>query len=125
MTAFVDPNLQRYVTTNSLEKRQAISQRLLSTYPDRVPILIGRAELMRTPEVSCHKYMAPRNITFAKFLSDIRVNIPDIDSTVALFFFVGNGVLPVASLLMETIYDKHKSSDGFLYVIYTAENTFG
>lgn len=32
--------------------------------------------------------------------------------------------LPAAAL-MSTIYDEHKDEDGFLYIVYSGENTFG
>lgn len=31
---------------------------------------------------------------------------------------------PTAAL-MSTIYDEHKDEDGFLYIVYSGENTFG
>lgn len=30
-----------------------------------------------------------------------------------------------AAALMSTIYDEHKDEDGFLYIVYSGENTFG
>ena len=41
-----------------------------------------------------------------------------------LYLFV-NGNLPTTSEQMNNIYDKYKSEDGFLYVTYSGENTFG
>jgi len=40
------------------------------------------------------------------------------------FLFVED-VLPPSSALMSQIYEKHKDSDGFLYITYSGENTFG
>ena len=42
----------------------------------------------------------------------------------ALFLFI-NGIVPSSSSLLSTIYDQQKDEDGFLYVKYTFENTFG
>lgn len=42
----------------------------------------------------------------------------------ALFVFV-NGVLPPTAALLSTIYDEHADPDGFLYVTFSGENTFG
>lgn len=42
----------------------------------------------------------------------------------ALFVFVNN-VLPPTSALMSTIYDEHKDADGFLYITFAGENSFG
>lgn len=42
----------------------------------------------------------------------------------ALFVFV-NGVLPPTAALLSTVYDEHADADGFLYVTFSGENTFG
>jgi GABA(A) receptor-associated protein len=42
----------------------------------------------------------------------------------AIFLFV-NGVIPPTAALMNTIYEEHKDEDGFLYISYSGENTFG
>lgn len=42
----------------------------------------------------------------------------------AIFVFVNN-TLPPASSLMSQIYNDHKDEDGFLYVTYSGESTFG
>jgi GABA(A) receptor-associated protein len=36
-----------------------------------------------------------------------------------------NNTLPPAASLMSQIYKEHKDTDGFLYVIYSGESTFG
>ena len=42
----------------------------------------------------------------------------------AIFVFVNN-VLPPTAALMSSIYEEHKEEDGFLYIAYSGENTFG
>ena len=42
----------------------------------------------------------------------------------AIFIFVNNQMPPTASL-MSTIYEEQKDKDGFLYISYSGENTFG
>ncbi|KAJ9171238.1 hypothetical protein P3X46_014629 [Hevea brasiliensis] len=42
----------------------------------------------------------------------------------AIFIFVDN-VLPPTGAVMSTIYDEKEDADGFLYVAYSGENTFG
>jgi GABA(A) receptor-associated protein len=43
---------------------------------------------------------------------------------VALFVFVGN-ILPPSSALVREVYAQHADADGFLYVKYSGESTFG
>ena len=42
----------------------------------------------------------------------------------AIFIFV-NDILPPTAALISTIYEEHKDEDGFLYILYSGENTFG
>ena len=42
----------------------------------------------------------------------------------AIFIFIRN-VIPQQASLMSTIYEEEKDEDGFLYITYTGENTFG
>jgi GABA(A) receptor-associated protein len=42
----------------------------------------------------------------------------------ALFLFIGES-LPTTASLMREIYSAHADTDGFLYVQYSGENTFG
>ena len=42
----------------------------------------------------------------------------------ALFLFCGNSIPPNAAL-MSTVYEEQKDEDGFLYIQYSGESTFG
>ena len=42
----------------------------------------------------------------------------------AIHLFV-NGKIPATSSLMTAIYEENKDPDGFLYLTYSGENTFG
>ena len=43
----------------------------------------------------------------------------------ALYLYVDGKYLVTPSSTITTIYDKYKSDDGFLYITYANENTFG
>ena len=47
-----------------------------------------------------------------------------IDNAKALFVFINDRIPPTSASLKE-IYDEHKDEDGFLYMTYAGENTFG
>ena len=50
-----------------------------------------------------------------------RMKLP---SEQAIFLFV-NGIIPSSNTLVHELYQQHKNVDGFLYVGYSGENTFG
>ncbi len=39
--------------------------------------------------------------------------------------FVANNVMPQPNATMAQVYAQHKDSDGFLYVMYSSESSFG
>lgn len=125
MTTFVDPALIEFFKQNPIEKRRAVSSRLLTHYPDRVPVIVGRAQTRNTPDIDKHKFIVPREITFGNFMLDVRKHVPTLYPSTGLLFFLSDNTLPQTSALMSTLYEKHKSDDGFLYLTYSCESTFG
>jgi len=68
------------------------------------------------------KYLVPSDISVAQFMwIRKRTQLP---SEKAIFLFVDKTV-PQSSLTMGQLYEKEKDEDGFLYVAYSGENTFG
>jgi GABA(A) receptor-associated protein len=49
----------------------------------------------------------------------------NLDANRAMFLFLeGNTLAPTAELV-SSLYETHKDDDGFLYMEYSGENTFG
>jgi GABA(A) receptor-associated protein len=105
-----------------ISKRKMESVRLLKKFPDRVPVLVKSGN-ENTPKLENCKYLIPCDMTIGEFMSIIRKKIK-FNSSKALFVFVNN-VLPPTNSSMRLIYEQHSSSDGFLYITYSVENTFG
>ena len=62
-------------------------------------------------------------MTMAKFIFIIRKRI-NLEPSQSLFIMINNSMV-VGSRLISDVYDDMKDEDGFLYVTYTSENTFG
>lgn len=110
--------------STTYDHRVALSSRILGP-GDKIPVIVEQGEFKQTPKINRCKYISPRDISFGQFAVEIRKNIPRIDSSVAIFYYLSNNMLPTNSTLMGNIYDQHKDEDGFLYITYCAENTFG
>lgn len=107
-----------------LEKRKEVSRKIISKYPDRIPILVDRSkESKQLPLIDRYKYLVPDDFTVGKFLVQLRSSM-DLKSDQAIFLFVGNTLLPTGSMI-SLIYNKYKDEDGFLYIVYSGENAFG
>jgi GABA(A) receptor-associated protein len=106
-----------------LEKRRSEAQRIRTKYADRIPVICEKDERSDIPDIDKKKYLVPQDLTVGQFVYVIRKRIK-LSSEKAIFIFINN-VLPPTAALMSKIYADHKDEDGFLYVQYSGENTFG
>jgi GABA(A) receptor-associated protein len=113
-----------YKHEHSIYERVNESNYILTKYPDKIPIICEKANKnYNIPNIDKKKYLVPYNLTIGQFLYIIRKRIK-ISSTIALFLYI-NGTIPSSSESLYTIYNKYRNLDGFLYILYGEENTFG
>jgi GABA(A) receptor-associated protein len=100
--------------------------KILNKYPDRIPVIINKRETDTTntlPSLDNNKYLLPRTFKYYEFILLIRKKIK-LESNKAIFVFVDN-ILPPNNTTLEELYSNYKDPDGYLYVTYCLENTFG
>jgi len=105
------------------EKRKSEAERIRAKYPDRVPVICEKADRSDIPEIDKKKYLVPADLTVGQFHYVIRKRIK-LAPEKALFLFCSNTIPPNAAL-MSTVYEEQKDEDGFLYLQYSGESTFG
>jgi len=114
----------QFVEDHSLASRKAEALRVRKEYPDRIPCVV---EISRTsqnlPSLDKHKYLVPGDITLGTFIHVLRKRMK-LAPEQALFPIIER-TLPPQSRTMESLYQEHKRECQFLYLILTAENTFG
>ncbi|TUK08643.1 Gamma-aminobutyric acid receptor-associated protein-like 2 [Bagarius yarrelli] len=76
-------------------------------------VIVEKVSGSQIVDIDKRKYLVPSDITVAQFMWIIRKRI-QLPSEKAIFLFVD-----------KTLYEKEKDEDGFLYVAYSGENTFG
>lgn len=111
---------------NAFEKRFNESQRILMKFPERIPIICEKDNAKNNdllPELSKQKFLVPKEIKVCEFMFVLRSKLK-IGPEYAIFITI-NGFIPSSTDMMSHIYEEHKDQDGFLYVTYGAENTFG
>ena len=110
--------------SNDYLERVKKSQIILEKYPDRVPLIILPSKNDRDSyPIDKTKYITPRDLTLLQLQHIIRRRI-HFPAEKALFMFINNKIYPITSVI-GTVYDNNKDSDGFLYITYCQENTFG
>ena len=111
-----------YKKENDLETRTKEASRIRSKYPDRIPIICERIG-DTVPDIDRKKYLVPGDLSIANFMYVIRKRIK-LSPEISIFLFVNESMVP-CSELMSKCYEEHKDQDGFLYIKYGGESTFG
>ncbi|GES78331.1 autophagy-like protein 8 [Rhizophagus clarus] len=88
----------KFKDEHPFDKRKAEAERIRQKYPDRIPVICEKVEKSDIATIDKKKYLVPADLTV---------------------------VLPPTAALMSSIYEEHKDDDGFLYITYSGENTFG
>ena len=107
----------------SEEQRIQESRKIMDKYPDKVPIIVNHHKSCTLKKIDKNKYLVPKDITMSQFTYIIRKRLV-LNNSEAIFIYINNVLIPSSNTIGE-IYNDHHDSDGFLYVVYTNENTFG
>ncbi|CAA7400109.1 unnamed protein product [Spirodela intermedia] len=107
----------------TFEERLQESKDIISKYPNRVPVVVERFSRTDLPELEKKKYLVPREMTVGQFIRILssRLHLPPGK---ALFVFIKD-TLPPTSSQMDSVYESCRDGDGFLYMCYSSEKTFG
>ena len=114
----------RFKKKYNFSERCKESARIMKNYPSRVPVICerGSSEAI-VPAIDKKKYLVPVDLTMGQFMFVIRKRMT-LAPEVGLYIFI-NKKMPPMSAFIGTIYKEDADSDGFLYVRYSGENTFG
>jgi len=115
--------MEIYKKDHPEENRIQECSRILNKYTDRVPIIVCKDKKCKLPDIDKQKYLVPKDMSLGQFIYIIRKRIK-LQSSEALFILINNSLVPTNSSLKD-IYENNKDVDGFLYITYSSENTFG
>lgn len=106
------------------ERRRAESISIMTKYPGRIPIIVQMGRGAKdVPPLDKNKFLAPMNMTMGQFIYTVRRRI-NLTAEKALFIFCGDA-LPTTATQISELYQSFADTDGFLYMTYTSESTFG
>ena len=111
-----------YYNLYTEKERIAEFNRIIKKYPHRLPVIIEKG-ISEKLEIKRNKYLVPHDIVMGNLLNVIRKNL-SVDAEKALFILINESMIPVSSMISQ-IYEENKSDDGFLYINYYTEKTFG
>lgn len=114
-----------YKIQKKFNERKNESDRIREKYPDRIPIICEKSSRTNSllPDLDKSKYLVPHDLTIGQFMYVIRKRLK-LDSSEALYLFA-NGHIMTCSSTVGMAYDNYRDPDGFLYLKYSKESTFG
>jgi GABA(A) receptor-associated protein len=119
--------MSSFKKTHTFLERSEEVKRILKKYPDKIPIIcepnLNQIKFINTPTINKIKFLVPDDFTIGQFICVIRYQF-HIKPEMGLFIFINN-YIPSGSEYLYTIYNRLRDLDGFLYITYSFENTFG
>eukprot|EP01063_Lacrimia_lanifica_P006362 TRINITY_DN1384_c2_g3_i1.p1 TRINITY_DN1384_c2_g3~~TRINITY_DN1384_c2_g3_i1.p1 ORF type:complete len:123 (+),score=67.07 TRINITY_DN1384_c2_g3_i1:67-435(+) len=113
----------KYKEDRTLEARKAESEKILKKYPERIPVICEKHPQSDVPDIDKSKFLVPMDLNVGQFIYVVRKRIK-LAPEKALFLFI-DGMLPPTAALMQSLYNDSRDEDGFLYIKYSGESTFG
>lgn len=107
------------------KKRKSECDKIRQQFPDKIPIICEKDPKSKIQDVDKTKYLVPIDLTVAQFSYMIRKRV-ELEKDSAFFLLVGAKHSITGDTLISEIYEKYKDpEDGFLYIAYASELSWG
>lgn len=118
--------MTNYKISKTFEDRLKESEEIIKKYPSRIPLIVEKLSNKNDniiPNIDKNKYLVPEDLTVGQLIYVVKKRIK-MTPEKAIFIFCNDKLLN-SSLNMRQVYNENKDKDGFLYIIYSGESTFG
>lgn len=106
------------------DKRFKESTYMMNKHSNSVCCIIDKLENCKNiNELKKNKFIIPKDLLISQLIYIIKKRIV-IDSRMSVFIYINN-IIPMSNLKIGEVYKNYKDDDGFLYIKYAIENTFG
>lgn len=108
------------------EARENESTKMLSRYPDKGCFILERSKnaSATTPFINKRKFLISLDMKLFEFIIVLR-NRFNMNAQQSLLFFVNDNVMVPSTIKVAELFHQYRDHDGFVYLKYTSENTFG
>jgi len=113
-----------YKKLKTFDERRKEAMGMRQRYPNRVCLYLTKSKSSTLPDSDKKKYLVPHDLTVGQLLHVIRKRV-DISPKEAIFLFTASNTCPPSTMPLGTVYTEHADPDGFLYMTYNSESTFG
>ena len=113
-----------YKQTKSLEERTEECRRVTEHHLSRVPVIVERGPSSSLRLLERSKFLCPGQFKGHQLIVYVRNQLA-LPKETALFLWINGKTMVQPDSLLSVTYDRHKDEDGFLYVLYTDQETMG
>ena len=109
-----------------VESRRKNCEKIRTQFPGKIPIICEKDPKSKTlRDIDKTKYLVPNDLTVSQFSFMIRKRI-EINKEEAFFLLVNGKTSLSGDANLNDIYERYKDKeDGFLYIAYASELTWG
>lgn len=112
-------------TNPDIVKRKNDCANIIFSYPDKVPVICEKAPGAKINDIDKTKYLVSNELKLIEFIDIIRTRL-SLENDSALFIIIGGKHCVSNEMYIGEIYKKYQDpEDGFLYMHYSSELTFG
>jgi len=118
-------NRPSFKSRKSLTVRKEEVEAIRVKFPKKVPVIVERYRKERgLPDMDKVKFLVPEELTLSQFANILRTRL-QLTQTQAFFLFVSDGDIPTLSSTLTQLHRVFKDDDGFLYITYASQESFG